>query len=65
MDQTYYDTVTKLEREGIDPEYILGWQGGYLRNPAREEQRVSEAYSAGYADGLERTTAHSSAWVKQ
>lgn len=65
MDQTYYDTVTRLEEMGAEPNYILGWQGGYLRNPPLEEQRVTEAYSAGYEDGLNRETTHSSAWMKQ
>jgi len=35
MNQEYYDTVVKLEKDGIDPEYIQGWQGGYLMNPER------------------------------
>jgi hypothetical protein len=48
MNQQYYDAVTKMEEMGVDPEYVQGWQGGYLLNPEREEQRVNEAYSAGY-----------------
>ena len=44
MNQQYYEAVTKMESMGIDPEYIQGWQGGYLLNPEREEQRVTEAY---------------------
>lgn len=56
MDQTYYDTVNKMEQSGIDPEYMDGWMSGYLHNPEREEQRVNEAYSAGYEDGKNKST---------
>ena len=56
MNQEYYDTVVKLEKDGIDPEYIQGWQGGYVMNPEREEQRVTEAYSAGFEDGRAKNT---------
>jgi hypothetical protein len=64
MNQEYYDAVTKMEKMGVDPEYIQGWQGGYLLNPEREEQRVTEAYSAGYEDGKERNTDNFADWVK-
>jgi hypothetical protein len=51
MDPMYYETITKLESMGVDPEYIQGWIGGFMHNPEREEQRVNEAYTAGYQDG--------------
>lgn len=51
MDGAYYETVGHLEKLGIDQDYIQGWVGGYLRNPEREEQRVTGAYKAGYEDG--------------
>ena len=51
MDGAYYETVGRLEKLGIDQDYIQGWVGGYLRNPEREEQRVTGAYKAGYEDG--------------
>ena len=56
MDQTYYDSIDKLEKMGVDSEYIQGWVGGYLENPKREQQRVTEAYEAGYEDGEARET---------
>jgi hypothetical protein len=56
MDQTYYDTIDQMEKAGIDPEYINGWASGYLQNPKREEQRITEAYDAGYEDGEGKTT---------
>ncbi|OGT91795.1 MAG: hypothetical protein A2286_14220 [Gammaproteobacteria bacterium RIFOXYA12_FULL_61_12] len=64
MDQTYYDAVTKMEQMGVDDEYIQGWQAGYLHNPQREEQRVTEAYEAGYADGEERNLDNLDEWAK-
>ncbi|MDH3281447.1 MAG: hypothetical protein OEQ18_10005 [Gammaproteobacteria bacterium] len=56
MDKTYYDTVDRLEKAGVDRDYILGWIGGYTSSPKREEQRVTEAYDAGYEDGLAKQT---------
>jgi len=56
MDQTYYDTVSKMENDGISAEYMDGWMSGYLQNPEREEQRVTDAYSAGYEDGTAKNT---------
>jgi hypothetical protein len=64
MDQTYRDTITSMESQGVDPEYVLGWQGGYLGHPEREEQRLSEAYSAGFSDGQEKTADNFSSWAK-
>jgi len=50
----YYETIDKLEKMGVDREYLQGWAGGFLGNPKREEQRVTEAYEAGYEDGAAR-----------
>lgn len=50
----YYAHVDAMEKAGVDPEYVQGWQGGFLVNPKREEQRVTDAYDAGYGDGEER-----------
>ena len=63
MDKTYYDTVREMEKMRVDREYVLGWMGGYLQNPKREEQRVNEAYEAGYTDGTNHTHANSTKWV--
>lgn len=56
MDPMYYDTISKLEEMGVDREYIQGWIGGFLANPKREEQRVTEAYETGYEDGTNKST---------
>ncbi len=59
----YYNTITELEKNQTNREYIIGWMGGYLQNPAREEQRVTEAYEAGYEDGGNDTTDSASKWT--
>ena len=65
MDKTYYDAVSQMEKMKINQEYMLGWMGGYLQNPMREEQRVNEAYEAGYTDGSNRNTSNFNQWLKQ
>lgn len=65
MDKAYYDSIDKMEKAGVDPEYIQGWIGGYLQNPKREEQRVTDAYEAGYEDGENKDTTNSGNWVKK
>ncbi|MCK5725483.1 MAG: hypothetical protein KAH22_01515 [Thiotrichaceae bacterium] len=62
MNQEYYDTVVKMEAANTDAEYVQGWQGGYLINPEREEQRLTDAYNAGYADGKEKKLDGYSEW---
>ena len=62
MDNAYYETVDHLEKLGIDQDYIQGWVGGYLRNPEREEQRVTDAYKAGYEDGQAGVTDKAQDW---
>ena len=62
MDNAYYETVVHLEKLGIDQDYIQGWVGGYLRNPEREEQRVTDAYKAGYEDGQAGVTDKAQDW---
>jgi hypothetical protein len=64
MDQSYRDAITKMETAGVDPEYVLGWQGGYLSHPMREEQRVTDAYTAGFEDGQEKNVGKFEKWKK-
>lgn len=65
MDQTYYSAVKKMEEMNVNREYILGWIGGYLQNPMREEQRVTEPYEAGYEDGSNQETQKFEGWVNK
>lgn len=64
MNQTYYDAVIKMESMGVDDEYIQGWQHGFMQMPTREEQRINEAYEAGYSDGEEKNMDNFGDWVK-
>jgi hypothetical protein len=61
----YYETIDKMEKAGVDPEYINGWASGFLHNPKREEQRANDAYEAGYAHGLEQDASGFQAWVRK
>lgn len=63
MNKEYYDSVVAMEKAGVDAEYLQGWQGGYLLNPEREEQRVTDAYKAGYADGTEKNLDAYKSWI--
>ena len=63
MDQAYRDATTEMEKLNVNEEYIIGWQGGYLGHPEREEQLLNEAYDAGREDGIEKTTANFSNWT--
>jgi len=62
MDNGYYTTVDHLEKLGTNKDYIQGWVGGYLGNPEREEQRVTDAYKAGYEDGQDGVTDKAQNW---
>ena len=64
MNQAYRDAITKMEEMKVQEEYILGWQGGFLGHPQREEQRLTEAYEAGYVDGSAKTTENFDNWVE-
>lgn len=61
---TYHKSVVEMENAGVDTEYLQGWQGGFLINPKREEQRVNEAYEAGYEDGSKGVTDGFKKWAK-
>lgn len=64
MSSAYYEAIDRMEKKKVDPEYINGWASGFLHNPKREQQRVSEAYDTGYAHGLEKNTGGFEAWIR-
>ena len=64
MNQDYRDAVTQMEEMKVQLEYILGWQGGFLGHPAREEQRLTEAYQAGFTDGGDKSTVNFANWIE-
>ncbi len=63
MDKFYREATAKMEEAGVQPDYIIGWQIGYLGHPEREEQRASDAYTAGYKDGAEKSLDNFSSWL--
>lgn len=63
MNQEYYDAIDKMEKMGVSAEYIQGWAGGCIQNPKREEQRITEAYDAGYTDGENKDQSNFEKWV--
>lgn len=65
MSTAYYEAIDQMSKNGVDPEYINGWASGYLRNPKREEQRLTAAYESGYAHGLEKNTAGFETWIRK
>ena len=66
MDKELYRKATAaMEEAGVDPDYIIGWQGGFLGHPLREEQRATDAYSAGHADGLAQNGDNYKSWIKK
>ena len=64
MNQAYRDAVTQMEEMKVQQEYILGWQGGFLGHPEREEQRLTEAYQAGFTDGGTKSTENFANWIE-
>ncbi len=47
----YHATLKKMQDAGVKAEYAHGWASGALGNTLLEEQRVTDAYTAGYEDG--------------
>jgi hypothetical protein len=65
MNNSYYEAIDKMEKAGVQREYILGWASGYLQNPKLEEQRVTDAYEAGYEDGINKKADNFTSWVQK
>jgi len=63
MNNEYYETINKMQKANVSREYVVGWASGYLHNPQREEQRLNDAYEAGYADGEAQNLDGYSDWV--
>ncbi len=61
----YHATLKNMQEAGVAPEYSHGWASGVLGNTALEEQRVTDAYTAGYEDGQSGNTEAYKAWLSQ
>jgi|TARA_B110000263_G_C15045849_1_gene390716 hypothetical protein len=64
MNDEYFKKVSELEKMGVSDDYIIGWQTGYQNSPKIEEQNLSDAYEAGYADGEKHNTDTASNYKK-
>jgi len=65
MNAFYYQTMDTMYKAGVDHQYIDGWACGYLHNPRRGQQYLTEGYEAGYEDGFAQKSDGYQAWVKQ
>ena len=63
MNTTYYQMLDSMEKAGVAREYIDGWACGFLHNPRRGEQHITEGYEAGYDDGMNGVMDGYKAWV--
>ena len=61
--ELYHRTIVEMEKKSVDSEYIQGWIGGFMGNPKREEQRVTDAYEKGYEDGAGGVTNGYDSWI--
>ncbi len=59
----YHSALRTMQEAGVSKDYQHGWATGALANPALEEQRVTDAYSAGYEDGTNDKTDAYSSWI--
>jgi len=60
----YQSTLKKMHDAGVNDAYSHGWASGALGNPELEEQRVTEAYTAGYEHGKEGNLDGYKDWLK-
>jgi len=60
----YYSTLKAMHDAGVKDEYYHGWASGALNNPELEEQRVTEAYTAGYEHGQAGVADGYKDWLK-
>lgn len=63
MNEVYYETIDKMEKANVSRDYVVGWASGFLKNPKIEEQRVTDAYEAGYTDGEEQNGDNYKNWT--
>jgi len=65
MEKSQYHAALKtMQESGASPEYCHGWASGSLANTPLEEQRITEAYTAGYEDGKAGNTEGYKNWIQ-
>ncbi|MBX2838715.1 MAG: hypothetical protein KTR35_17785 [Gammaproteobacteria bacterium] len=64
MDKSvYHSTLKAMHEAGVNTAYYHGWATGALDNPDLEEQRVTDAYTAGFEHGKSGNTEGYKDWV--
>lgn len=53
-----------MQEAGAKAQYCHGWASGCLGNTPLEEQRVTDAYTAGYEDGKAGNTNGYKEWLE-
>lgn len=61
----YHSALKTMQEANASPEYCHGWASGFLANTPLEEQRVTEAYTAGYEDGTAKNTDGYKQWIEK
>jgi len=66
MEKTsYHATLKEMHDAGVDSAYYHGWASGALGNPELEEQRITDAYSAGFEHGKDGNTDGYKSWINK
>ena len=60
----YHATLKTMQEAGVMPQYSHGWATGALDNTPLEEQRVTDAYTAGFEDGQNAVLDGYKQWIK-
>ena len=63
MSNVYYETIDSMEKKNTNRDYVTGWATGFLRVPKMEEQRINDAYDAGYQDGMDKKVGGFGGWA--
>ena len=62
---TYHAALKTMQAADTDPRYCHGWASGALGNTPIEEQRITDAYTAGYEDGKAGVTDGYKNWLQK
>jgi len=63
MNEEYYAAIDKMEKANVSREYIVVGPAVFCKIQNVEEQRVNDAYEAGYTDGEAKNDGNFDEWV--
>jgi len=63
--KVYHSTLKAMHEAGVDMNYYHGWATGALGNTPLEEQRITEAYSAGVEDASNNILDGYTRWIQK